>query len=256
MGRGIAGFVVGLAMTLGLVGAASAQQVTVFAAASTGNALSEIGRAFEAKGGGKVGFSFAASSALAQQIEQGAPAHVYLSADEPWMAYAVRKGLVDPATRVNLLGNRLVLIAPSDSPVNEATIAPGFPLARLLGGGRLVVGDPDHVPVGIYARQALDTLGVWGEVKDRLARTESARAALALVERGEVPLGIVYATDAAASVKIKVVGRFPADSHPPVTYPVALVAGQANPAAKAFLDYLRSAEAKAVWRKHGFLVYD
>ena len=239
-----------------MAGPAGAQSVTVFAAASTTNALTEIADAFMASGAGKVTLSFAASSTLAKQVEQGAPAHVFLSADEKWMNYMADKGLIDPASRVDLLGNRLALIAPADESIGAVDIVPGFPLATLLGDGRLVTGDPDHVPVGGYARQALQTLGVWRGVESRLARVDSVRAAVALVERGEVPLGIVYTTDAAISPKVRVVGIFPADSHPPVVYPAALVAGPLPAAAKAFLTFMGSPAAKAVWRKYGFVVTD
>ena len=249
--RGIAGLLAGLMM---LAVPALAQPVTVFAAASTTNALTDIAEAFTASGGGKVTLSFAASSTLAKQVEQGAPVHVFLSADEKWMNYMADKGLIDPATRVNLLGNRLALIAPADGAVAPVDIAPGFPLAQLLGDGRLVTGDPDHVPVGLYARQALEKLGVWSAVQDRLARVDSVRAAVALVERGEVPLGIVYTTDAAISSKVKVVGIFPADSHPPVVYPAALVAGPLPASARAFLEFMGSPAADVIWRKYGFTV--
>jgi len=248
--RRIAGLLAGLMM---LAAPAVAQPVTVFAAASTTNALTDIAEAFTASGGGKVTLSFAASSTLAKQVEQGAPVHVFLSADEKWMTYLADKGLIDPATRVNLLGNRLALIAPADGATAPVDIAPGFPLAQLLGDGRLVTGDPDHVPVGLYARQALEKLGVWSAVQDRLARVDSPRAALALVERGEVPLGIVYTTDAAISPKVKVVGIFPADSHPPVVYPAALVAGPLPPSARAFLEFMGAPAAKAIWQKYGFM---
>lgn len=237
-----------------LAGPAVAQAVTVFAAASTTNALTEIADAFAASGAGKVTLSFAASSTLAKQVEQGAPAHIFLSADEKWMGYMAEKGLIDPASRVDLLGNRVALIAPADGAIASVDIVAGFPLATLLGDGRLATGDPDHVPVGTYARQALQALGVWSVAESRLARVDTVRAALALVERGEVPLGIVYTTDAAISPKVKVVGIFPADSHSPVVYPAALVAGPLPDAAKAFFSYMASPAAQVVWRKYGFVV--
>ncbi len=252
------GLVLGLA--LGLLGLNSAAQaaaappeMTVFAAASTTNALNDIAKLWQAQGGGKVTFSFASSSTLAKQIEQGAPAQVFLSADQKWMDYLEQRNLVQAGSRVELLGNRLVLIAPSDSTL-RGKIAAGCPLAAWLGQGRLSVGDPAHVPAGIYAQEALSKLGLWEQVRDRLARASDVRSALALVERGEAPLGIVYSTDAAISAKVRVVDAFPEDSHAPVTYPAALVAGQAGEQAARFLAFLGSPPAKAVWQKYGFLL--
>jgi molybdate transport system substrate-binding protein len=232
---------------------AAPPEMTVFAAASTTNALTDIGKLWEAQGGGRVIFSFASSSTLAKQIEQGAPAQIFLSADQKWMDYLEQRRLLRAGSRVDLLGNRLVLIAPADSKL-QGKIAADFPLLSWLGQGRLSVGDPDHVPVGLYTKEALSKLGVWGQVEDRLARAADVRAALALVERGEAPLGIIYSTDAAITAKVRVVDTFPEDSHQPVTYPAALVAGQATDQAGQFLRFLRSPQAKAVWQKYGFLL--
>jgi molybdate transport system substrate-binding protein len=232
---------------------AAADEIIVFAAASLTNALGEIGQAFERQGGGKVAFSFAASSTLAKQIENGAPAQGFISADTEWMDYLVKLKLIAHGSRIDLLGNRLVLIAPADSNLSVA-LKPGVDLASLLKGGLLATGDPDHVPVGKYAKVALGKLGAWDAISGRIARADSVRAALALVERGEAPLGIVYATDAAAAPKVRVVAVFPGDLHPPAVYPAALIQGKATPAAECFLDYLKTSEAKAVFQKHGFSV--
>ncbi len=201
-----------------------AEPVTVFAAASLTNALQDIGEAYTAKTGKRLRFSFASSSVLAKQIEAGAPAHIFVSADEAWMDYLQERNAIATGTRVSPIGNRLVLVAPADSPLTPAALSRGFDLAGLLGpNGRLAVGDPAHVPAGIYAKDAMTALGLWQGVESRLARADNVRAALALVETGEAPLGVVYATDAAASRKIKVVAAFPAGSHKPVTYPFAIV---------------------------------
>ncbi len=236
-------------------GTATAQEVVVFAAASTTNAISDIARLFEAEGRGRVVASFAASSTLAKQIEQGAPAHLFLSADVKWADYLADEGLIETSTRCDLLGNRLALVAPADSAV-ALTMATGVDVAGVLGDGRLATGDPDHVPVGGYAKQALESLGVWHDIEPRLARADSVRAALAMVERGEVPLGIVYSTDAAVSAKVRTVALFPADSHAPVVYPLAVVAGGVPAQARAFYDFLKSPAAAAVFRRYGFQVND
>jgi len=231
----------------------AAEAVTVFAAASVTNAITDLGNLFGAKGGGSVTPSFAASSTLAKQIENGAPANIFISADEEWMNYLSERRLIVPDSTFNLLGNRMVLIAPADSSL-KVDIKPGFPLERLLGADRLATGDPDHVPVGKYAKTALEKLGTWKSVESKLARANDVRGALALVERGECPLGIVYSTDAAVSKKVKVVGTFPEDSHPPITYPAALVSGKETPDARGFLDFLKTPDAKAVFIKYGFTV--
>ena len=232
---------------------AAADEITVFAAASLTNALNEAGQAFGQKDKDTVRFSFASSSTLAKQIENGAPAHLFLSADLDWMDYLDQRKLIVDGSRINLLGNRLLLIAPVNSTL-KVELKPGIDLAGLLSGGLLATGDPDHVPVGKYARQALEKLGTWKGIEGRIARADSVRAALALVERGECPLGIVYATDAAASPKVKVVGVFPADSYPPVVYPAALVKGKDTPAALRLLEFLKSPEAKTIFEKQGFTV--
>jgi len=244
-----------LACCLGLASSVSlaAGPVMIFAAASTTNAVSDVIKAFEAAGKGKAVASFASSSTLAKQIAHGAPAQVYLSANEKWMNYLAEKKLLAPGTRVDLLGNRLVLIAPKGSK-ERGPIQAGMPLLAWLGDGRLAVGDPDHVPAGIYAKQALKSLGLWEKAEPRLARAANVRAALALVERGEAPLGIVYSTDAAITPKVTVVGMFPEGSHKPIVYPLALLKGQATPSAKAFWQFLQGDEAKGIFKKYGFSV--
>lgn len=243
------------ALVLGLSAATvRAEEVVVFAAASLTNALNEVGAAFAAQTGHTMKPSYAASSALAKQVEQGAPAHVFASADLKWMDYMAEKKLVDPDTRFNLLGNTLVLVAPTDSPTSKVEIAPKTDIAALVGTGHVATGNPDSVPVGLYFKQAMQRSGQWEAVRPKIASTDSVRAALAFVERGEVPYGVVYATDSAVSKKVKVVGVFPDTMHDPIVYPFALVAGKESPAAKALLDYIRSPAAKGVFVKHGFKV--
>jgi molybdate transport system substrate-binding protein len=196
--------------------------------------------------------SYGASSALAKQIESGAPADVFISADLDWMDYIDKKGLVEPGTRRNLLGNRLVLIAPKSQPV-KLQPAPGFSILPALKNGRIALADPNSVPAGKYAKAAFEKLGVWDQVAGRVAATENVRAALAFVARGEAPLGVVYQTDAAAEPGVVVAGVFPEDSHPPIIYPVAAVKG-AKPQGKAFLDFLGGSEARRIFEKHGFAV--
>jgi molybdate transport system substrate-binding protein len=232
--------------------AAPPATLTVFAAASLTDVLQELGTAYTKSTGNQVKLSFAASSALARQIEAGARADVFLSADQEWMDYLDQRGLIDAGTRRNLLGNRLALIAPVGSTVS-LKVAKDFPLAAALGNGRLATGDPDVVPVGRYARSALTSLGVWPQVADRLVRADNVRSALAFVSRGEVPLGIVYETDAKADAKVRVVDLFPESSHLPITYPAALVK-TAQPAAAGFLKYLQGPEAAEAFRKYGFKV--
>jgi molybdate transport system substrate-binding protein len=233
---------------------AAADEITVFAAASLTNAMGEVGQAFEQKEKHTVRFSFASSSTLAKQIENGAPAHLFLSADLAWMDYLDQRKLVVDGTRIDLLGNRLVLIAPAGSQLNKVDLKPGADLAGLMSGGLLAAGDPDHVPAGKYARSALEKLGMWKAVEVRIARADSVRAALALVECAECPLGVVYATDAEASSKVKVVGMFPEDSHPPIVYPAALVKGKDIPAARSLLEFLKGPTAKTIFEKQGFTV--
>src|SRR5262249_42052750 len=226
--------------------------LTVFAAASMKNALDDIDAAFTAKTGVKVNASYAASSTLAKQIEQGAPADIFVSADTDWMDYAVSKKNINEATRVNLLGNSIVLIAPKDSRLDNVTIGPGFDLAKLAGDGKIATGDVKAVPVGKYAKAALEKLSAWQAAEPKFAMADSVRAALTLVARGEAALGIVYATDARVEPGVKIVGTFPSDTHPPIVYPVAATA-TAKPEAKDYLDYLQSSAAKAVLEKYGFV---
>jgi molybdate transport system substrate-binding protein len=228
-------------------------RITVFAAASLKNALDAVGARWQAETGKTAAIAYAGSAALAKQIEQGAPADLFISADTAWMDYLAERDLIKPETRRDLLGNRIVLVAPEESPV-AATIEPGFDLAGLLGDGRLAIADPAAVPAGRYAKAALETLGVWAAVAGRLAPTENVRVALALVARGEAPLGIVYATDAAIEPAVRVVDTFPASTHPPIVYPVALTAASSDPDAAAFLDYLQSAAARSAFEKLGFTV--
>ena len=232
-----------------------AANVTVFAAASLKEALDAQARQFEARTGGKVIVAYAASNALAKQIEAGAPADVFISADVDWMDYLDQRRLLVPNTRVTLLRNALVLIAPAASNV-KLKVAPGFGLAAALGNGRLAIANPDSVPAGKYGKDALEALGVWTSVEKQLARTENVRAALALVARGEAPLGIVCGTDAFAEKGVRIVDTFPANSHPPILYPAAVVTTGRSPVSRSLLDYLRSPSAAAVWTKYGFGVVE
>jgi len=225
-------------------------ELLVFAAASLTNVLGELSPTWEKESGVTVKLSFAASSVLARQIEAGGQADVFVSADQEWMDYLQSRNLIDKASRRNLVGNRLVLIAPADSKL-ALEIAPGFKLAAALGDGRLATGDPDTVPVGRYARSALTTLGVWDEVQDRLVRADNVRSAMMFVSRGEVPLGIVYTTDALVDTKVRVVDTFPENAHAPITYPGAVMKA-AKPQAAAYLDFLSSAAARETWKKSGF----
>jgi molybdate transport system substrate-binding protein len=232
--------------------ARAGERVTVFAAASLRNALDEAAAAFH---GARVTMSYAGSSSLARQIERGAPASVFISADLAWMDYLDARGRLEPGSRRALLGNRLVLIAPAAAGPS-AHIERGMPLARRLGArGRLAIGNPDHVPAGMYAKAALESLGVWNEVENRLAPTENVRLALALVARGEAPLGIVYATDAAAEPNVRVIERLEPSLHPPIVYPMALIEGS-GAQARAFADYLRQPQARRIFEKHGFIPLD
>jgi molybdate transport system substrate-binding protein len=234
--------------------AARAQELTVFAAASLTNALKDVSAQWVKAGHQPLRMSFASSSTLAQQIEQGAPVNVFASADEKWMDYLAGKNLIVPGTRKDLLGNELVLVVPADHPLH-VTIGPGFDLLKLLGPtGRLAVGDPAHVPAGIYAEQALKKLGLWDSVSPRLASAEDVRSALLLVERGEAPAGIVYGTDAAVSKAVMVAGTFPANSHDPVAYPFAVVKGGDMPEARALMAFLAGPQARAIFLQRGFKV--
>jgi molybdate transport system substrate-binding protein len=225
----------------------------VFAAASLKNALDEVAAQWQKETGKKVKISYAASNTLIKQIEQGAPADMFISADLDWMDYGAQKSLIKPDTRSNLLGNRIVLIAPKDSSLS-VNIQPGFDLATLLKGGRLSMGNVDAVPAGKYGKAALEKLGAWDGVKDKIAQAESVRAALLLVSRGEAPLGIVYQTDAASDPSVKIVGVFPDNSHPPIIYPIALMKESSNPDALAFLNYIRSAAARPAFERQGFAI--
>lgn len=232
---------------------AADQEVLVFAAASLKNALDEVISTYGKETGTKVTASYAASSALAKQIEQSAPADLFISADLAWMDYLQERQLVVESTRKNLLGNSLVLVASKDSKIGDVSIAKGFDLAALLGDGRLAVGEVKSVPAGRYAKEALESLGSWAAVEGKLAQADNVRAALALVARGEAPLGIVYFSDAASDPTVRVVGTFPADSHKPILYPAALTThGKQNASAAAFLGSLSTPAAKGVFEKHGF----
>ena len=230
---------------------AAGEPITVFAAASLTNALEEIDRTYTKGSGSAVKESFASSSALGRQIEAGAPAQIFISADMKWMDYLARKGLV--AAQIPLLSNELALIAPVDSAIPPRAIDRGFEWLRLLGhDGRLAVGDPDHVPAGIYAKEALRNLGAWKDLEPRLARADDVRGALAFVDRGDAPLGIVYVTDARVSPKVKIVGVFPASSHSPIVYPAAIVKGSESPIVQNYYRYLQSKEARSVFARYGF----
>ena len=250
----LTGLLVALSMLCGSAASPALGQdksLTVFAAASMKNALDAIDAAYTTRTGVKVVASYAASSALARQIEHGAPADVFVSADTDWMDYAIATKNINEATRVNLLGNTLVLIAPRDAKIDTVAIGPGFDLAKLAGDGRIATGDVKAVPVGKYARAALEKFGAWNAAAPKFAFADNVRAALLLVSRGEAALGIVYATDAKADPGAKVIGTFPADSHPAIVYPVA-----ATVAAKAgtadYLAFLRSTAAKTIFETYGF----
>jgi molybdate transport system substrate-binding protein len=237
--------------------AAAQQSITVFAAASLRNALDDADAAFSKATGVKVVASYEATSALAKQIEQGAPADVFISADLRWMDYATEHKLIKPDTRVNLLGNKLVLIAPADSKLDHVAIAKGlgglgFDIAKLAGDGRIAVADVKAVPAGLYAKAALENLGVWAAAEPRLAQAENVRATLAFVARGETPLGIVYETDAKVEPKVKIVGVFPDGSYPAIIYPVAATTATTNAAIVRYLTFLRGSAAKAAFEKYGF----
>jgi molybdate transport system substrate-binding protein len=236
----------------GLTQGADRAPITVFAAASLKNAFDEVGAAFTASGGAAVRLSYAGSSAIARQIEQGAPADVFISADVDWMDYLQTRHLIAPDSRRDLLTNHLALIAPADSKI-RLRIAPGMPIAAALGSGRLAVAGPE-VPAGKYGREALTKLGVFDSVKDKLAPAQNVRAALAFVAQGASPLGIVYDTDARVEPKVKIVGLFPDTSHTAIVYPAALVAASRNPEGAAFLRFLAGAKAGAIFRKYGFIV--
>jgi len=240
-----------LVFSLLLTAGPARPDTTVFAAASLRDALEELAADFRKRAKGRVTVSYAASSTLAQQIVQGAPADIFISADLDWMDHVDKRALLKPGSRVDLVSNRLVLVAPADSKASF-TIGPRFPLARLLGDRRLAMADPDYVPAGKYGRAALEKLEVWQDVSSRIARGENVRAALAFVARGEAPFGIVYRTDALAERKVRVVGEFAASLHPPIIYPAAIVARSRSAEAEQFLAHLRSPIARAAWERHGF----
>jgi molybdate transport system substrate-binding protein len=224
----------------------------VFAAASLTEVLQTVGELYAADGHPEPRFSFAGSSALAKQLEQGAEADIFISADEAWMDHATEKSLIDPATRVTLLANQLVLVAPAGAPIT-LELAAGMDLVGALKGGKLALADPDSVPAGKYAREALTHVGAWDAVASSVARAENVRSALRFVETGDAAAGIVYATDAAAAGSaVQVVGVFPAGSHTPITYPAALLAGKADGPGAAFLDFLASEPARKAFEDAGF----
>jgi molybdate transport system substrate-binding protein len=230
---------------------AAQETITIFAAASMKNALDDTNAAFTKATGVKITASYAASSALAKQIESGAPADVFVSADLQWMDYAAQKNLIKPDSRVNLLGNKLVLIAPLESKLDKVAIGQGFDIAKLAGDGRIAVADVKAVPAGLYAKAALEKLGGWAAAEPKLAMAENVRATLSFVARGETPVGIVYETDAKVEPKVKIVGVFPDGSHPPVIYPIAATTASISHTGK-YLAFLRTLEAKAIFEKYGF----
>lgn len=246
-----------VALAWGVPQRASAQgqsgDLIVFAAASLKNALDAVNAEWRKETGKSARISYAASPALARQIESGAPAQIFISADLAWMDYVAEKNLIRPETRFNLLGNRIVLIAPRDK-ATAVDIEPGFDLAKVMGEGRLAVANVDSVPAGRYAKAALEKLGAWAGVAGRLAQAENVRAALLLVSRGEAPAGIVYATDAASDKGVAIVGTFPENAHPPIVYPIALTTGAAGPDAAAFLSYVKSVKARPLFEAQGFTV--
>ncbi|MGN6569892.1 MAG: molybdate ABC transporter substrate-binding protein [Pseudolabrys sp.] len=235
-------------------GAVAQQSITVFAAASLKNALDDVDAAFAKANGAKVTASYEASSALAKQIEAGAPADVFISADLRWMDYVAERKLIKTDTRFNLLGNKLVLIAPKDSKLDHVAIGQGFDLAKLAGDGRIAVADVKAVPAGLYAKAALEKLGAWAAAEPKLAQAENVRATLAFVARGETPLGIVYETDAKIEPKVKIVGVFPDGSYPAVTYPVAATANTSKAPVTQYLGFLRTKQARDIFEKYGFNV--
>jgi molybdate transport system substrate-binding protein len=227
---------------------------TVFAAASLKTALDEINRSWSKQNSGKVVVSYAASSALARQIERGAPADIFVSADLEWMDYLAQRQLLNAESRVSLLRNELVMIAPAAAKIS-IELKKGLQLGQLLGNDRLSMADPDSVPAGKYGKAALEALGLWPQVSAKIIRADNVRTALNFVARGETPLGIVYRTDAAAEARVRVVATFPSGSHPPIVYPAALLAGSKNAEAAAFFSWLKSNAATGIFRKHGFLPY-
>ena len=250
----LAGLFLAFAVSLAAIPSPAAAQdksLTIFAAASMKNALDEIDAAYTAKTGVKIVVSYGPSSGLAKQLEQGAPADVFISADTDWMDYAAGKKSINEASRINLLGNSIVLVAPKDSKVDNVNIGAGFDLAKLAGDGKIATGDVKSVPVGKYAKAALEKLGSWQAAEPKFAMADNVRAALTLVARGEAALGIVYSTDAKVEPGVKVIGTFPADSHPAIIYPVAATT-TAKPETTDYLAFLRSTAAKTILEKYGF----
>ena len=229
-------------------------KLVVFAAASLKTALDDINTQWFGRTGKRATISYAASSALAKQIEQGAPADIFVSADLAWMDYLEQRKLIRVETRSNLVGNRLVLVAPKGSGL-RLNVEAGLPLRSLLGSGRLAMANTDAVPAGKYGKAALLSLGLWDQVKDRIAQAENVRAALVLVSRGEVPLGIVYQSDAVSDPGVELVGTFPSSTHPAIIYPVAITANSTSPAAVDFLEELKSARSRASFEKQGFSLF-
>jgi molybdate transport system substrate-binding protein len=251
----LAGLATLLAIAMPVPAHAESQSVTVFAAASLKTALDDIAAEWRKETGKTARISYAASGPLAKQIEAGAPADIFISADVPWMDYAAERKLIKSETRRNLIGNALVLVAPADSKAQPMEIGAQTDFNALLGpDGRLVMGEPRSVPAGAYAQKALTSLGLWDKVKERVAQTESVRAALLFVARGEAPAGIVYRSDAHAERHVKVLGTFPESSHAPIVYPIAIIAASANPDAIAFSDYLATPAASAIFKRESFEV--
>jgi len=260
MGFGRRDWLKGLALALGILLSSAtfapvraAEKVTIFAAASLKDALDAVNDEWQRQTGEEATVSYAASSTLARQIEQGAPANIFISADLAWMDYLADRHLIDKDSRTNLLGNRLVLVS-AETEAAPVEIGPGLDLASLLNDGRLAMGAVDSVPAGRYGKAALEKLGIWPKVAEKIAGAESVRAALLLVSRGEAPYGIVYRTDAAADPGVKVIGTFPENSHPPIVYPIALTADNRNTAAAAYLQFIKSPKAAALFEAQGFTV--
>jgi molybdate transport system substrate-binding protein len=247
------GAAVGLTAPWSVAAHAQGRDLVVFGAASLKNALDDANAHYQHDAGHKVVVSYGASSALAKQIENGAPADIFISADLDWMDYVAERKLTKPDTRFNLLGNKLVLVAPANSTV-DLTIAANFPLAQALGNGRLAMADPSSVPAGKYGKAALEALGVWASVADKIAPAPDVRGTLVFVSRGEAPLGIVYQTDAAADKGVKIVGTFPESTHPPIIYPIAVTMASTHPDAAGYVGFLKSPSAKPAFEKQGFVV--
>lgn len=248
-------FFVFIAGSFTLNTAAGEKDLTFFAAASTTNAVTEIVKLYKKEGRGNIMTSFASSSTLAKQIANGAPADIYLSANTKWMDYLEEKGDIQKQSRFNLLSNHIALIVPAQSPVGDISINKDLDISSLLGkDGRMAIGDPEHVPAGMYGKKALENLGLWKQVKGRIAPMKDVRAALVLVERAETPLGLVYTTDAAVTDKVRIIGVFPDDCHPPIVYPIAIIKKENYEAAMSFLNFLKTPDARAIFVKYGFEV--